>query len=443
MTTGTDTTPLTTPAPTDSVPDARAVTAATDGASTLKTQAPAPAGSGSVAVPDAGTVRGPAESAPAPAESALASAPAGSVPEAGNAVAGGASALKAPAPASAQARLGSGPVAVPDAGTARGTAESAAGTAESVPAAGHAEPAPAAAPALKAPAPAGKASAGADTDTDAARGPDPVPAAPAAPARAGTAALAVVRVLKAVAVRSAAILALVALWEFAPRAGLVDATFLPPISEVAVAWWELAGDGQLADHTQASLIRSFGGFGIAVAVAVPLGLLIGWYRPLADFLGPLLEVFRNTAALALLPVFVLLLGIGETSKVSIVVYACLWPVLLNTISAVRNADPTLVRLARSMDLSTPRLFQKVILPASVPAIFTGIRLAGAVSILVLVAAEMIGAKAGLGYLINASQFNFAIPQMYAGIVTISAIGVAFNQLLVTIERRLSTWRVPA
>ncbi|WP_323186084.1 ABC transporter permease subunit [Streptomyces sp. NBC_00047] len=294
------------------------------------------------------------------------------------------------------------------------------------------------APVRKAPAPAGTARA--DTPV----GPIRAGQAPApAPVRTKTAALAVVRVLKAVAVRTAAILALVALWEIAPRAGLVDATFLPPISEVAVAWWELAGDGQLADHTQASLIRSFGGFGIAVAVAVPLGLLIGWYRPLADFLGPLLEVFRNTAALALLPVFVLLLGIGETSKVSIVVYACLWPVLLNTISAVRNADPTLIRLARSMDLSTPRLFQKVILPASVPAIFTGIRLAGAVSILVLVAAEMIGAKAGLGYLINASQFNFAIPQMYAGIITISAIGVAFNQLLVTVERRLSLWRVPA
>nr|WP_329378245.1 ABC transporter permease subunit [Streptomyces sp. NBC_01351] len=254
---------------------------------------------------------------------------------------------------------------------------------------------------------------------------------------------AIARGLKAVGLRSAALLALLAVWETAPRLGLVDATFLPPVSVVGQAWWELLGNGQLAQHTSASLTRSFGGFAIAVAVAVPLGLLIGWYRPVAALLGPLLEVFRNTAALALLPVFVLLLGIGETSKVSIVVYACLWPILLNTISAVGNADPTLVRLARSMDLSTPRLFQKVILPASVPAIFTGIRLAGAVSILVLVAAEMIGAKAGLGYLINASQFNFAIPQMYAGIITISAIGVAFNQLLVTIERRLSLWRVPA
>ncbi|MEV7380424.1 ABC transporter permease [Streptomyces lydicus] len=254
------------------------------------------------------------------------------------------------------------------------------------------------------------------------------------------------RVLRAAltgATKSVAIVALLLAWELAPRFGLVDRTFLPPFSEVAQAWWELVANGQLADNAQASLVRSFSGFGAAVAVSVPLGLLIGWYRPVADLLNPLLQVFLNTAALALLPVFVLLLGIGETSKISIVVYACAWPILFNTISAVRTVDPTLLRLAKSMDLSAPRLFQKVILPASVPTIFTGIRLAGAVSIAVLVAAEMIGAKAGLGYLINASQYNFAIPQMYAGIVTISVIGVAFNQLLVAVEKRLSSWRVPA
>ncbi|MEV7413906.1 ABC transporter permease [Streptomyces sp. NPDC089919] len=253
----------------------------------------------------------------------------------------------------------------------------------------------------------------------------------------------VLRLLGRAALKSAAVAALLVLWETAPRLGLVDRTFLPPFSEVAKAWWGLAADGQLGENTRASLVRSFAGFGIAVGLAVPLGLLIGWYRPLADLLNPLLEVFRNTAALALLPVFVLLLGIGETSKISIIVYACTWPVLLNTISAVRTADPTLVKLARSMDLSTAQLFRKVILPASVPTVFTGVRLAGAVSILVLVAAEMIGAKAGLGYLINASQFNFAIPQMYAGIITISAIGLVFNQALVAVERRLTAWRVPA
>ncbi|WP_206302283.1 MULTISPECIES: ABC transporter permease [unclassified Streptomyces] len=275
-------------------------------------------------------------------------------------------------------------------------------------------------------------------------------AAPSAPRRAPSRALRVRRTLRRLpyllvtgATRSAAIVALLLLWETAPRLALVDRTFLPPFSEVAQAWWELAADGRLADNARASLVRSFSGFGLAVALALPLGLLIGWYRPVADLLNPLLEVFRNTAALALLPVFVLLLGIGETSKISIVVYACTWPILLNTISAVRTVDPTLLKLAKSMNLSAPRLFQKVVLPASVPVMFTGIRLAGAVSILVLVAAEMIGAKAGLGYLINSSQYNFAIPQMYAGIITISAIGVLFNQFLVAVERRLTSWRRPA
>ncbi|GHH27546.1 ABC transporter permease [Lentzea cavernae] len=239
-----------------------------------------------------------------------------------------------------------------------------------------------------------------------------------------------------------AIAVLLAVWEVAPKLGLVDSTFLPPFSTVLESWWDLALSGKLLDNTWASLVRSLSGFGLAVAAAVPLGLLIGWYKPVATLLSPLLEVFRNTAALALLPVFVLLLGIGETSKIAIVFYACTWPILLNTISAVRTVDPTLLRLARSMDLSGFRLFQKVILPSSVPTVFTGIRLAGALSILVLVAAEMVGAKAGLGYLINASQYNFAIPQMYAGIITLSAIGVLFNQVLVALERRFTSWRVP-
>lgn len=246
--------------------------------------------------------------------------------------------------------------------------------------------------------------------------------------------------LRRIVFRSVAILGLLAIWEAAPRLGLVDSTFLPPFSDVAAAWWQLAADGQLLDNTLASLGRSLTGFGLAVVVAVPLGLLIGWYKPVAELLGPLLEVFRNTAALALLPVFVLLLGIGETSKISIVLYACVWPILLNTISAVRTVDPTLLKLARSLDLSPIRLFQKVILPAAAPTVFTGVRLAGAVSILVLVAAEMVGAKAGLGYLVNSAQFNFAIPQMYAGIVTISAIGVGFNQILVALERQFTSWR---
>ncbi|MEU4554327.1 ABC transporter permease [Micromonospora violae] len=241
--------------------------------------------------------------------------------------------------------------------------------------------------------------------------------------------------------RSVAIAALAAVWEGAPRLGLVDRVFLPPLSEVLAAWWELLRSGQLAEHVGASLTRSLAGLGLAILTAIPLGLLIGWYRPLAELLSPLLEVFRNTAALALLPVFVLILGLGETSKIALVLYACSWPILLNTIAGVKGVDPLLIRSARSMGLNHLRLFQKVILPAAVPTIFTGVRLAGAYSILVLVAAEMVGAKAGLGYLINYAQYNFAITDMYSGIITISAIGLVVNQLLVAVERRFSTWRV--
>jgi NitT/TauT family transport system permease protein len=248
------------------------------------------------------------------------------------------------------------------------------------------------------------------------------------------------RALAVVGRRTIAIALFLAAWELAPRAGLVDRIFLPPLSEVVPTLWELVRNGQLWSNIEASLTRSLTGFALAIVVAVPLGLLIGWYRPISELLGPLLEIFRNTAPIALLPVFILILGIGETSKVSIVLYACTWPILLNTITAVRTVDQTLVKSARSLGLPAPRIFQKVILPAALPTIFTGVRLAGATAVLVVVVAEMVGAKEGLGYLINSSQQNFAINEMYAGIIAIAGLGLAFNQLLVLVERRFTRWR---
>lgn len=239
---------------------------------------------------------------------------------------------------------------------------------------------------------------------------------------------------------SVAIVAFLALWEIAPRVGLVDEVFLPPFTTVVGAFLDLAQSGELWQHVSASLFRALVGFFFAIAIAIPLGIAIAWYRPVADFLNPILELFRNTAALALLPVFVLILGIGEESKVALVIYACAFPILLNTISGVRTVDPLLVKSASSLGLSPIRLFQKVVLPAAVPTIFTGIRMAAASSILVLIAAEMVGAKAGLGYLITASQYNFQIPNMYAGIIAISILGLTINAVLVLVERRLSRWR---
>jgi NitT/TauT family transport system permease protein len=240
--------------------------------------------------------------------------------------------------------------------------------------------------------------------------------------------------------RGAILVALALLWEAAPRLGLADPTFLPPLTEVLAAGWDLARNGQLAEHTGASLFRALTGFLISLAYAIPLGLAIGWYRRVAEGLNPLIEVLRNTAPLALLPVFILLLGIGEVSKVALVVYSCSWPLLLNTISAVQQVDPLLVKSARTMGATPLQLFTKVILPASVPTIFVGVRLASASSILVLVASEMVGAKAGLGFLIIYSQFNFQIAQMYFGILAITAIGLLFNHVLERLERRLTRWK---
>lgn len=242
--------------------------------------------------------------------------------------------------------------------------------------------------------------------------------------------------------RSVAILAFIAIWEAAPRLGLVERAFFPPFSEVLRTGWLLARNGQLESHIAASLSRSLTGFGIAIVYAVPLGLAIGWFKGFADILSPLLETFRNTAALALLPVFLLLLGIGESSKIALVIYSCTWPILLNTISGVRNVDPLLIKSAKTMGLSSYELLRKVVLPASVPTIFVGIRLAGAYSLLVLVAAEMVGAKAGLGYLIIYSQYNFQIPHMYVGILTTTALGLVFTQILMWIERRFTSWKAP-
>jgi NitT/TauT family transport system permease protein len=252
-----------------------------------------------------------------------------------------------------------------------------------------------------------------------------------------------IRRLGAFGRRSLLVLALLVVWELVPRLGLTDPTFLPPFSEVIAAGWQLAQSGELYDDVAASLLRALSGFLISVVLVVPLGMAVGWYGRLGDLLNQIIEICRNTAPLALLPVFILLLGIGETSKISMVIYSCVWPLLLNTVAAVKQVDPLLIKSARTMGASPQQLFRKVILPASLPTIFVGIRLASASAMLVLVASEMVGAKAGLGYLIINSQYSFLIPQMYFGILGITVIGLTFNAVLEALERRFMRWKAPA
>jgi NitT/TauT family transport system permease protein len=252
-----------------------------------------------------------------------------------------------------------------------------------------------------------------------------------------------IRWLGAFGRRSLLLLVLLAAWEAAPRLGLTDPTFLPPFSDVLKAGWQLAQSGELYDDVAASLLRALSGFLIAVVLIVPLGLVVGWYGRLGSLLNQIIEIARNTAPLALLPVFILLLGIGEVSKVTMVIYSCAWPLLLNTIAAVKQVDPLLIKSARTMGATPQQLFRKVILPAALPTIFVGIRLASAAAMLVLVASEMVGAKAGLGYLIIYSQYSFLIPQMYFGILGITVIGLAFNAVLEALERHFMRWKAPA
>ncbi|NHN82806.1 ABC transporter permease subunit [Acetobacter lovaniensis] len=243
-----------------------------------------------------------------------------------------------------------------------------------------------------------------------------------------------------VASRSAALLALVCVWELLSRTGAVNPLFLPPFSVVIADVYHGFATGYLVQHVVASLGRAVPGLFFALLVGVPLGLALEASRSLNTFIGPVVEVLRNTSALALLPVFTLMLGIGETSKIAMVFYAALWPILLGTMNGLRGVDPLWIKAGRSMGLSGGKLFVKIVIPASLPSIFTGIRLAAAAGLLVLVAAEMVGSRAGLGYVINAAQLDFDLPGMYAAILVLSVVGYVTNAALVLVETHFLRWK---
>ncbi len=249
-----------------------------------------------------------------------------------------------------------------------------------------------------------------------------------------------IRQLSSLLHRLLAVFLFLALWEALPRLELVDPFFLPPLSQVLVAIVEMAQTGELVQHLAASLQRAFAGFSLGLIVSVTLGLLIGWFSRVERFADPLLQAFRQTSALALFPVFILFFGIGEASKAAIIFWGVQWPILLNTISGVKNVDPILIKSARSMGASRLVIFLKVVLPASLPSIFTGARLSATASILLLIAAEMVGAKAGLGFLIFDAQQKFQIPRMYAGILLMSVLGYCANYTLVTLEKKFTAWK---
>ena len=231
-----------------------------------------------------------------------------------------------------------------------------------------------------------------------------------------------------------------AVWEALPRFGLIDPLFLPTFSTTIKTLFELTFSGKLLLHVLVSLQRALFGFGLAVLVAVPLGFLMGWYSKFERYTDLLMQGLRNTSTFALLPIFLLLLGLGESSKVAIIFYGASWQLLMNTISGVKSVDPIYIKAAKSMGVSDKDLFLKVILPASIPSIVIGARLAAKISLMVVIAAEMIGAKTGLGFFIQNAQFNFMVPEMYAGILALAILGLVINYLLVWFEKKATYWK---
>ena len=230
------------------------------------------------------------------------------------------------------------------------------------------------------------------------------------------------------------------IWELLPILGIINRTFLSPPTEVLSALIRLTVSGEMWMHTSISLKRALAGFGLAVITMIPLGFLMGWYRGFEEVTDGLVQAMRQISSLSLFPVFLLFFGIGEISKIAVIFWGAQWPLLLNTINGVKSVDPLLIKSARSMGSNDMSIFKKVVLPSSLPSLIVGLRLAATHSILVLVAAEMIGATSGLGYSVKNWEYNFMIPEMYAAIFVLAVLGLMANYSLVYIEKKTVRWK---
>ncbi|MFC0803927.1 ABC transporter permease [Ensifer sp. P24N7] len=235
------------------------------------------------------------------------------------------------------------------------------------------------------------------------------------------------------------LIAFLALWQAASTAGWINPAVFPSVGAILSALWTGISGGALLDDIAISLQRSGTAFVGAVVLAIPLGLLMGQVRPIENALDPVLQLFRQTSALALYPVFILLLGLGEASKVFVIFWATLFPLLLNTINGVKEVDSKLIEMARVYGASRLTVFRRVVLPGAVPSIFVGLRLSATTALLLLIASEMIGANKGIGFQVMNAQYNFQIPLMFAAIFILAGLGLVSNYALVFAQRRLCRW----
>lgn len=229
------------------------------------------------------------------------------------------------------------------------------------------------------------------------------------------------------------------MWEITVQVGILDRRFFPPPSTVLQVLFEMVISGELLSHLGISLQRIMLGFLLGTVPGIILGLLMGWFKGVRAFLDPIVAATYPIPKIAILPLLLLIFGLGEASKVAIVAIGGFFLALITTAHGVMCIDPVLIQAAQNYGATGWKLFAKVILPASLPSIFTGLRLSLGVSLIVIVAAEFVAANRGIGYLIWISWSTLSVGKMYVGLVAIAVLGVLSTSGLERLGRRLMPW----
>ncbi|SKB03943.1 taurine transport system permease protein [Pseudomonas extremaustralis] len=239
------------------------------------------------------------------------------------------------------------------------------------------------------------------------------------------------------------LVALLAIWWAVTATGVIEPLFLPPPSAVLQKAWLLATtgymDSTLWQHLAASLSRIGLGLGFAVLTAVPVGIAIGANRVARGILDPLIEFYRPIPPLAYLPLIVIWCGIGELSKVLLIYLAIFAPIAIATATGVRTVDPAKLRAAQSLGASRAQLIRHVILPSALPDILTGVRIGLGVGWSTLVAAELIAATSGLGFMVQSAAQFLVTDVVLLGILVIALIAFAMEMGLRALQRKLVPW----
>jgi len=233
---------------------------------------------------------------------------------------------------------------------------------------------------------------------------------------------------------------LLLVWEILIRLGVGDRRFIPAPSDIAARFWQLTVNGELAMHTAATLWRVLAGFVIGSVPAVAIGLLMAMFRPVRIFFDPLVAALMPIPKVALMPLLLLAFGFGDASKIALVATAVFFPVVVNTYAGAANIDRIYWDVAKNYGASTYVMFTRVVFFGALPLIFAGLRIALAVSFVVLVAAEFVASKTGIGYLIWNSWELLEVDYMFVGILVIGILGLITSAAFAEIERKLIPWK---